>query len=391
MNQSTRFMITAAVFAGLAPIACGDDDPPSQPVLETPPIVVTVRPGSARVLHDQSLQLTATVTGAADSGVTWSIDGDASSGSISDAGLFTAPSVLPTPPTVTIRATSVADSTLSGCASVTIGVEFPLIGEMARAPAGTFLMGTSGYQEERQHAVTLTRAFYVSDHEVTQAEWRQVMGWISGSVTGDRYPVEVATWYDALEFCNKLSESEGWTPVYEIASVKRLGNNIISAAVAWDRDGNGYRLPTEAEWEYACRAGSSTAFAWGDPLGGECNPIDFVLAYSGWYCGNTFDRFGPREVRRKAPNFWGLYDTHGNVPEWCWDFQAPYPDGAVTDPAGPDSGFARTSRGGSWSDDATYCRSAARGRDPVYGGFRPVRTDFGPLNQRWHRSRRPPP
>ena len=145
--------------------------------------------------------------------------------------------------------------------------------------------------------------------------------------------------------------------------------------VSWDQLANGYRLPTESEWEYACRAGSTTAFYNGGITRLICN-IDPNLDQIGWYCGNASAK--THEVAEKLPNAWGLYDMSGNVEEWCWDWYGVYP-GTETDPVGPDSGAWRVKRGGSWNGSAQGCRSATRDRaGPGYSiqylGFRPARS-----------------
>ena len=214
--------------------------------------------------------------------------------------------------------------------------------DLAFIPAGTFAMGSPLDQRGRQfdekpRAVTLTRPFYIAGAEVTQAQWRAVMGNAPSRFEGDDRPVDSVSWNDAVAFCKRLSEMEGRT----------------------------YRLPTEAEWEYACRAGSPGWFGAGDDL-----------SALGWHMDNSADQTQP--VGRKAPNAWGLRDMHGNVAEWCADFYgAEYDDDAVEDPKGPEAGSARVIRGGSWRSTERGCRSAARASAPPtyqynYVGFRVV-------------------
>jgi len=157
------------------------------------------------------------------------------------------------------------------------------------------------------------------------------------------------SWNDCQEFIRRLNNKEGV---------------------------NKYRLPTEAEWEYACRAGSNTAFANGGITETGCGH-DPNLDAMGWYCGNSGSKTHP--VAQKKPNAWGLYDMHGNVWEWCQDWYGDYPRGHVTDPAGPSSGSLRVNRGGGWSSNAGFCRSAFRdcyspGFRYGYLGFRLART-----------------
>ena len=184
-------------------------------------------------------------------------------------------------------------------------------------------------------------------HEVTQAQYEQVMGVNPSEYKGANNPVEMVSWEDAVEFCRRLSE----LPAEKAA-------------------GNVYRLPTEAEWEYACRAGTTTKFSFGD------DESDF--GEYGWYRENSGRTTHP--VGSKLPNAWGLYDMHGNVWEWCQDWYGDYPSGSVTDPSGATSSSFRVLRGGGWDYSADGCRSAFRGRDLPscrdYGrlGFRVVRS-----------------
>lgn len=151
-----------------------------------------------------------------------------------------------------------------------------------------------------------------------------------------------------MDYCNARSLQDGLDPAYE----------VNGASVSWDQDANGYRLPTEAEWEYACRAGSSSAFHNGGITVTECSPVEPNLKEIGWYCGNASSV--PHAVRKKAPNAWGLYDMSGNVCEWCWDWYAGYPAGPVIDPTGPESNPLRVLRGGAWISRAADNRSARR-------------------------------
>jgi formylglycine-generating enzyme required for sulfatase activity len=235
------------------------------------------------------------------------------------------------------------------------------------SPAGTFVMGSPATEagrdsDEVQHQVTLTRSFYVCRCEVTQGEWQKRMGWNESNYGGADRPVDEVTWYDAVLFCNRRSAAEGLAPAYSIAIMRWSGNHLTLAGVEWNTQAPGYRLPTEAEWEYACRAGSRTAYANGEVpedmlLGRECDS-DSVLDAIGWYRGNAWDGAGP--VGRKMPNAWGLHDMHGNAWEWCWDWAAAYPAGPATDPGGPSTGTHRIRRSGSWEECARRCRSAYR-------------------------------
>jgi formylglycine-generating enzyme required for sulfatase activity len=218
-----------------------------------------------------------------------------------------------------------------------VGMELKLL------PAGTFTMArVGGDSDEEPHEVILTNPFYLGVHEVTNAQWKRVMGSVPTTWQDDDRPVERVSWDDTVEFCRKLSA------LPEEQAAERA-----------------YRLPTEAEWEYACRAGTTTQYSYGID--------DKLLGEYGWFDGNSGNKTHP--VGEKRPNGWGLYDMHGNVWEWCSDWYGKYPDGRLTDPAGPSGGSIRVVRGGSSYNSAGSCRSADRnGRGPSnrhdYLGFR---------------------
>jgi formylglycine-generating enzyme required for sulfatase activity len=165
--------------------------------------------------------------------------------------------------------------------------------------------------------------------------------------------VESVSWLDAINFCNALSRKEGLTPFYRVQG---------ETAVVPDWNGPGYRLPTEAEWEYACRAGSTTRYSFGDDAAD--------LGAFAWYDGNSDGKTHP--VGQKRPNAWGLYDMHGNVWEWCWDaYEADYysKKPPAADPLGPSQAASRVSRGGGWNFSPQNCRSAHRsGGEPGFRG-----------------------
>ena len=242
--------------------------------------------------------------------------------------------------------------------------------------------------DERSHRVYLTRSFLAGAHEVTQAEWFAIMGWNDSAFPRADRPVERITWFDALEFCNRLSESELLTSVYDIGHRSDDGNHIVQADVEPHWDNNGYRLPTEAEWEFACRAGTTGATFRGETTILSCRPLDPVLDPIAWYCGNSDD--ATHSVGGRDNNPWGLEDVLGNVFEWTWDrYDASYgldlpplpaePDSVYSDPVGPSTGESRVCRGGSWLVTPLECRSAFRFYHPpgsLYHdvGLRIVRT-----------------
>lgn len=242
--------------------------------------------------------------------------------------------------------------------------------------AGSFTMGSpvgelGQADDEALHEVTLARGFMISRYEVTEEWWDDIMG---SGLSMSQTPQTHVSWDDAVLFCNLLSTREGLTPAYTIDGAQGL--------VTWDRDADGFRLPTEAEWEYACRAGSATAFSGGPITEVDCG-MDPVLDLLGWYCGNSLE--AAETVGLKTPNAWGLYDMHGNLFEWCWDgYRSDYENLPAIDPAHDVSqGDDRVFRGGSWYTEARFCRSASRlAINPftgnVYFGFRPVRTVIGP-------------
>jgi formylglycine-generating enzyme required for sulfatase activity len=267
----------------------------------------------------------------------------------------------------------------------------------AHIRGGTFSMGSPDgtgvdplepgrESDETQHEVTLTNDFEMSIYETTQVEFTSLMGWNPsefgpnglGADCGDDCPVEWVTWYDSAAYANELSHDESLSPCYTFSSVvcydgANVGTDymacmndtqggIESATVALNGVGSvydceGYRLPTEAEWEYAIRGGTTTAFYNGSITNTGCSPLDPNLDVIGWYCGN--DSNTTEVVGQKLPNLYGLYDMSGNVIEWNWDWFGTYP-GTVTDPEGPGSGSQPVRRGGGWYLGAGSCRSANR-------------------------------
>jgi formylglycine-generating enzyme required for sulfatase activity len=279
-------------------------------------------------------------------------------------------------------------ATPSGASSVnppSVAVPSPV---MALIPAGTFTMGSPELELDRESFREVRRqvqmsAFYLAPKELTVGEFRRFVedtnyittaeadggafayddakgesvfradvNWRnSGFRQGDDHPVICVSWFDAVQYCNWLSVKEGLKPAYTIAG----------QTVNWDRNANGYRLPTDAEWEYACRAGTSTPFSTGERIStSQAN-----------YNGNFPYSIGNKGLFRKVtvssgsfpPNTWGIYDMHGNVWEWCWDYYSLPNASPVTDPTGPVSGAHRINRGGGWTSPAKSMRSALRGSD----------------------------
>jgi formylglycine-generating enzyme required for sulfatase activity len=215
-----------------------------------------------------------------------------------------------------------------------------------RIAPGTFVRGSPASEPGRDrdegpvHEVTLTHAFYLGVHEVTQAQWTAVMGSnpavFKRGPDAPRRPVESVSWEDGQRF---------------LARLNTLGVGR-------------FRLPTEAEWEYAARAGSSTRFPWGD------DPKEFVTHAHAWANSRSYAITHP--VGEKPPNAWGLFDLHGNVWEWCSDWYGPYPEGPQRDPVGPPGGRERVFRGGSWYDFPVSLRSANRHRHVPDGSYTAV-------------------
>jgi formylglycine-generating enzyme required for sulfatase activity len=228
---------------------------------------------------------------------------------------------------LTLPSSGKENAALETAITNSIGMKFVLI------QAGEFQMGSPDNEKDRQsdegpqHKVKITKPFYMQTTEVTQAQWKAVMGNNPSNFKGDDLPVERVCWEDAQEFIKKLSTKEGLK----------------------------YRLPTEAEWEYSCRAGSTTRFCFGDD---ESKLGDYA-----WYDKNSGNKTHP--VGTKKPNAWGLYDMHGNVWEWCQDWydENYYKNSPAEDPQGPANGEFRVLRGGCWYNYVRLCRSAYRLRD----------------------------
>ena len=240
--------------------------------------------------------------------------------------------------------------TILSAVQVQAADEFVLIQE------GSFEMGSPASEnrrekDEAQHHVTLS-SFYLGTCEVTQKAYGALMGNNPSQFQGDELPVENVSWYDAITYCNARSTAEDLIPAYVINGD---GDTIT---VTWNREANGYRLPTEAEWEYACRAGTTTPFSTGENVTVDQANYYGTYPYDGYPRGEYRNRTMP--VGSFGPNPWGLYDMHGNVWEWCWDWYGAYTNNSVVNPAGVDSGTYRVNRGGGWNDFGRHLRSAYR-------------------------------
>jgi len=254
---------------------------------------------------------------------------------------------------------------------------------MVWIPGGIFLIGSPGSEpgrasDESLHSVTINSGFCMGIYEVTQKQYQDLVGTnpssfrqpVSPETNTDNYPVEQVRWYDALVFCNKLSMKEGLSPAYRISGSTdpAVWGNLTAgnSTSAWDAvqivaGSTGYRLPTEAQWEYACRAGTTTAFNWG---------TDTISSGHANYNATVKDDNNPTAMATTLArttivgsypvNACGLFDMHGNVWEWCWDRYGAYPGGAQQDPMGASSGADHVYRGGAWRFPGQALRSACR-------------------------------
>jgi formylglycine-generating enzyme required for sulfatase activity len=380
-------------------------------VVEVKPatVLVGVEPAALTVRINETQQLEATVTGAEDASVIWSVEGGLPNGSINASGLYTAPGTIPVPARVTVRATSVADPIRFGTAKVTVIGPNPESGGFLLVPSGTFVMGDGwSYCAKTNYQINLSEDFYLSQTEVTNQEYLEMVQWAyeAGYVTatatsvsdamgstqeflnldGDGselafsngefvirdaghgrnpdHPVKQVTWYGAAAYCDWLSLKEGLPPGYDHTTWQCNGGDPYR--------GPGYRLPTEPEWEYAAQYDDERLYPWGDETPG-CDRANYGGCNDGWTEPVGTQVLGPEKMIGGK----GLFDMAGNVWEWCNDWWQCEPNPSEWDPPGPSAGPGHVLKGSSfWQTDGSDLRCATRtysqtGRNI---GFRVVRT-----------------
>ncbi|MBK9247874.1 MAG: formylglycine-generating enzyme family protein [Ignavibacteria bacterium] len=254
---------------------------------------------------------------------------------------------------------------------INIRSAYPLIAT-AEVPGGKFMLGSDkNFYEQPVHQITISNRLAIGKMEVLQHQWRMLMGYNPSWFKGDSLPVESISWNEAVDFCNRLSVRSGLVPCY----------SFYDDSVVCDFTASGYRLPTEAEWEYCARGGTTTDCYAGDylPTNDGCSPPDPALGPIAWYCANAEQI--THTAGSKLSNSYGLYDMIGNVSEWCWDYyhDSYYSTSPAIDPRGPNSGAERLLRGGSFINTLFTLRVSNRGIQyplhPSYTtGFRVVRT-----------------
>lgn len=289
--------------------------------------------------------------------------------SATDAQTASEPTTAPAP---TTASTTTAAQTTTAAPAKPEKPSSALPAGFVSLPGGTVTLGAPAREAESAdnellHQVTI-RPFAIMKHELTQADYSAVTGANPSEFTGKTLPVERVSWYEALAYCNKRSLAEGRAPAYRVegsSDPAEWGAVPKANDYAWDRaecdfDANGYRLPTEAEWEYACRARTRTPFYAGETLSSAEANIDGRTPYASGSAGEYRGKTVP--VGTFAANAFSLHDMSGNVWEWCWDWFGPYEDG--TNPVGAKDGVNRVLRGGSWDTTAGFARSARRGGAP---------------------------
>lgn len=360
-----RFLLVFLVLAALAfLVSCKEK--PTDPVVQTVTTPVFT-PSAGTYSTTQSVSITCSTEGAT---IRYTTDGTVPTATST---AYSNPITIST--TTTINAKGFKDgwtpsATATALYTITVPTGFVYV------PGGTFTMGdTRGVGESYElptHSVTLN-SFFIGQYEVTQAEYAAIIG--SNPVydhgVGDNYPVYYVSWYDVLKYCNLRSIAEGLTPVYSISGSTNPSNwgevptyyNTTWDAAVCNWNVNGYRLPTEAEWEYAARGATNTP----DYLYSGSDAIDAVA----WYDDHNFFS-GAKPVGTKAPNRIGTYDMSGNLYEWCWDWFSStyYSSSPASNPTGPANGSWRLFRGGDYCVEACYCRVAWRSQ------YYPYFTDY---------------
>jgi formylglycine-generating enzyme required for sulfatase activity len=304
------------------------------------------------VTEGQSITFTATATGSTPYTYLWQQNGT-SVGSNASTFTLALPRLADSGSSITVTVTNAAGSVTSSAVTLTVnpllvnlGSSMPL--NLTPIPAGTFTMGSPSsdpdyHPDETQHQVTVSQNFYMGTYLVTQAQWTQVMG---ANPSYFQTPANLQRPVEEVSYTDITTAATGFL-------AKLNQNAIVSPGIP---SGYVFRLPTEAEWEYACRAGTTTRFYWGD-----YSDANTTINSYAWYYGN--DGATTEPVGGLLPNDWGLYDMAGNLQEWCQDWYGAYDSGPDTDPAGQTSGSYRVYRGGSWSGISLGCRSALRGFD----------------------------
>ena len=339
-----------AVLTLLLLLSCSTKTTESMPKVAKP----VLDPPGGTYEFPQTVTITSETLGVT---ILYTLDG---SNPVSNSAVYNEPITISA--STTIKAKALRDGWKdSDIATANYNIEIPTLEGFIYVPGGPFTMGDTiddgmGSSDELPlHTVTLN-SFFIGKYEVTQSEWQTVMGSNPAHDygVGDNYPVYYVSWYAILKYCNLRSMNEGLIPVYTISDSTNpsnwgtvpTSNNADWNAAICNWSANGYRLPTEAEWEYAARGATNNPDY---PYSGS-NDINAVA----WYVSNNAP-CGSKTVGGKAPNSLGIYDMSGNVWEWCWDWYGLYSSASQTNPTGPASGSNRLLRGGYWNSDALYC------------------------------------